>query len=151
MSTDYIRIKWPRRKTFEVNPGGSYLSAHIQNTVYPRQCSYFSHISVESLGTHIIWCLKRWVLFQVLSSCHWSYRPEKCHWELYEYEYPSNQLIRDCWNILCSLNSDRQTLLIDMLLHAVSALTQQEAWWMLLIQHQAWASISFFSIKLIAS
>lgn len=31
----YIRIKWPSRKTFDVNPGGSYLSADIEIQFIP--------------------------------------------------------------------------------------------------------------------
>lgn len=35
MFMGYIRIKWPSRKTFDVNPGGSYLSADIEIQFIP--------------------------------------------------------------------------------------------------------------------
>lgn len=40
MLTDYI-IKWPSRKTFEINPGGPYLSAYIEIQFIPGNVVIF--------------------------------------------------------------------------------------------------------------
>lgn len=55
----YIRIKWPSRKTSEINPGGPYFSAYIEIQFIPGKAVIFSHISVQSLGIPITQWFKK--------------------------------------------------------------------------------------------
>lgn len=59
MLTDYIKIKWPSRKTSEINPGGPYFSAFIEMQFIPGKAVIFLCVSVQSLGIPITQWLKK--------------------------------------------------------------------------------------------
>lgn len=97
MFMDYVRIKWPRRKTSEINPGGPYFSAYIEIQFIPGKAVIFSHISVQSLGIPITQSFKKvaslpGALFMSSQQQSWK---KSSHWNLYKYECSSHQLLRE--------------------------------------------------------